>query len=145
MFKEIPGAVDRIRNAKRRNFKYSLVKMVYEVIAFFLSPTFVTYLHSRFVHMTNSTRDTIQNIIANGIADLTSADHMYTDQFGEKSTMIILANLIHEEKTMSGFRRFYMCRADKYVNPQQGMVTGGGAMTEERLLVYSSVPYRVNI
>ena len=49
LFKEIPGAADRIESARVCNFNIKFVKMVYEVIAFFRSPQFIWYLHTRLI------------------------------------------------------------------------------------------------
>ena len=65
-----------------------------------------------------------------------SGEYKWTEQFHEKQTLKALANFMHEEKTMACFRRVYMSKASKYVNPEKGLMTDGGAMTDLKLLVF---------
>ena len=126
MFKDIPGARDRIQSARSRNFN---IKFVY-----FRAPEFVLHLETRLRHLSSNTGNSIYDIIIGGLIKETG-EYTWTEQFQEKQTLKALANFMQEEKMMACLRRVYMSKASKYVNPENGMMTDGGRMTDKKCLV----------
>ena len=107
--------------------------MIYDVIAYFRSPEFVWHIHSRLVNMNKRFDESFESLFKN--TDLTLPKQRWTEQFEEQLTLQALALFIHREKTMACFRRVYMSKASKYVNPEKGLVTEPGEMTDRKLLV----------
>jgi hypothetical protein len=128
----------RIESAKVRNFKIEFVKMVYQVMAYMRSPNFVWYVQERLSHITNNSTTSLVELILGGMVDEIEDldEHRWTEQFHEKQTLIALSKFMHGERTMRCLRQVYMSRANKYVNPESGMMTDGGAMTDEKALVW---------
>jgi hypothetical protein len=122
MFQDIPGAAERIQNAKGRNFNLSLVSMTYQVIAYFRSPAFVNHIHARLGylgwHGDQSLFDIIQKEMIDEVSHLPRACFM--DEFDEKQTFKALVSFMHQEKTMTCLRRVFMAKAFKYLQDPDG-------------------------
>lgn len=111
--------------------------MIYQVIGYFRSPDFVYYIHRRLVHMTHSDAKSLFDFIQSGVISEAQdlAAYRFTEQFHEKQTFVALKNFMHAEQTMSCFRRVFMSRAHKYINPDDEMTTDGQVMTDSKALV----------